>query len=75
MNAPDRELLEALDTTIRAAKKLTALSERLFERITKGESLTIQESVDVTHELATAKAGVDYLEARALMLRQGMRPM
>ena len=74
-NTPDAALLDALDDTIEAARRLTTLAERLLDRANHGEPLTEQERQDATKELATAKAGLEELHAKSLLIRQKLRAM
>jgi hypothetical protein len=75
MNDYDRALLDALDSTIEAAGRLTTLSERLLTRATNGERLNDQERTDAAYELASAQAGLEQLHTRAILRRQKLRPM
>jgi hypothetical protein len=71
----DDGLLDALDATIEAARRLTTLAERLLTRAASGPLLTDRERADGTSELATAKEGLEQLHTLALLTRQKLRPM
>ena len=71
----DRDLLDALDSTIEAGRRLTTLAERLLTRAASGERLMDQERTHAANELATAQAGFEQLHARVILMRQKQRPM